>query len=171
MSFAPESINPLQLQSFPLAWRKAFPDCPCIYFAILDKKILYIGRSQSLGKRWMNHHRYIELEEIGDVRIAWIQVSSPELLPLIEDALIKYFKPLLNRRGVKKRRLSFGRGRGNPNPVQKLTPIGASALDDSPLSVRVSAELAQYVRSLPNRGEWLRKAIARQVEEDLKNAG
>lgn len=61
--------------------------------------------------------------------------------------------------------------RGNPNPAQKLTPIGASAMAALPLAVRVPVEIDNYVRSLPNRTEWLRKAIARQVEEDLKNAG
>lgn len=171
MVFAPESVKPLNLPSLPLTWRKAFPDCPCVYFAILGKKILYIGRSYSLNKRWSNHHRCTELEEAGDVRIAWIQVSEAELLPLIEAALIKYFKPLLNRTGVKVSKQPSGRNRGNPNFTFRIKPKGEKPLAKRMIGVRLPEELDKYVRSLPNRTEWLRKAIARQVEEDLKETG
>lgn len=34
------------------------------------------------------------------------------------------------------------------------------------LSVRVSHEIDKYVRSLPNRAEWLRKAITDAYERD-----
>jgi hypothetical protein len=37
---------------------------------------------------------------------------------------------------------------------------------ESPLSVRVSVEIDQYVRSLPNRTEWLRKVIEEAVERE-----
>jgi hypothetical protein len=57
--------------------------------------------------------------------------------------------------------------RGNPNPKQKLKPrIYEETMAEIPLSVRVDAKTAEYVRSLPNRTEWLRKAIAAQVERD-----
>jgi hypothetical protein len=36
----------------------------------------------------------------------------------------------------------------------------------SPVSVLLPAEIDIYVRSLPNRTEWLRQAIAAQVERD-----
>ncbi len=57
--------------------------------------------------------------------------------------------------------------RGNPNPSQKLMPKGDTAMAVSPLAVRVPIYIDEYVRSLPDRTEWLRKAIARQMEEDL----
>ena len=40
-------------------------------------------------------------------------------------------------------------------------------MSETPLSVRVPVDLDNYVRSLPNRTEWLREAIAekRQREE------
>ncbi len=57
--------------------------------------------------------------------------------------------------------------RGNPNPSQKLAPMGDKAMAVSPLAVRVPIYIDEYVRSLPDRTEWLRKAIARQMEEDL----
>lgn len=40
-----------------------------------------------------------------------------------------------------------------------------------PVGVALPVDADNYVRSLPDRAEWLRKAIARQIEEDLKNAG
>lgn len=61
--------------------------------------------------------------------------------------------------------------KGNPNPKQKLKPsVYERAMADVPLSVRVDVEIAAYVRSLPNRTEWLRQAIAAQVERDLQQA-
>ncbi len=35
-----------------------------------------------------------------------------------------------------------------------------------PLSVRVNAQLDKFVRSLPNRTEWLREAIAEKYERE-----
>lgn len=58
----------------------------------------------------------------------------------------------------------------NPNPKSPIKRIYEEEMAAAPLSVRVSADFDKYVRSLPNRTEWLRKAIARQIEEDLKNA-
>ena len=39
------------------------------------------------------------------------------------------------------------------------------------VAVKLPLDLHEYVRSLPNRAEWLRTAIARQMEEDLNNKG
>lgn len=58
----------------------------------------------------------------------------------------------------------------NPNPNSPIKRIYEEEMAAAPLSVRVSADFDKYVRSRPNRTEWLRKAIARQIEEDLKNA-
>ena len=40
----------------------------------------------------------------------------------------------------------------------------------TPVSVLLTAKDDAYVRSLPNRTEWLRKAIAAQVERDLQES-
>lgn len=50
MVFAPESVKPLNLPSLPLTWRKAFPDCPAIYFAISDKKFFILGEVKVWAK-------------------------------------------------------------------------------------------------------------------------
>ncbi len=58
-------------------------------------------------------------------------------------------------------------GKGNPNPKQKLKPrIYEQTMAETPLSVRVDIETAAYVRSLPNRTEWLRRALAEAIVRD-----
>jgi hypothetical protein len=42
---------------------------------------------------------------------------------------------------------------------------------EKPLSVRVEADIDAYVRSLANRTEWLRQAIAEKYERDLQEKG
>lgn len=37
---------------------------------------------------------------------------------------------------------------------------------EQPLSVRVGVKIDQYVRSLPNRAEWLRSAIEEKYEKE-----
>lgn len=58
--------------------------------------------------------------------------------------------------------------RGNPNPKHKLTPVYDEPVADSPVSVKLPISLDEYVRSLPNRTEWLRAAIATQAAKDLQ---
>ena len=40
---------------------------------------------------------------------------------------------------------------------------------ERPISVRLSVEIDEKVRSLPNRTEWLREAIAEKLEREQKN--
>lgn len=53
---------------------------------------------------------------------------------------------------------------GNPqnfnNPQKKFAPL--------PLTVRVEEDLYDYVRSRPDRTEWLRRVIAEAVEKEEK---
>ncbi len=91
------SISPLTLPSVFLEERSKLPDTSCIYFAINSQgAIQYIGRSVNLRQRWLAHHRYHQLEKMGDVKIAYLSVDSPELLYEIEKALIEWFQPPLN---------------------------------------------------------------------------
>lgn len=39
---------------------------------------------------------------------------------------------------------------------------------EKPLSVRVEVDIDAYVRSLPNRTEWLREVIADAYERDIQ---
>ena len=54
----------------------------------------------------------------------------------------------------------------NPNPRFKLKSTSLEPLAESPIAVRLSVDLDKAVRSLPNRTEWLREAIAEKLERD-----
>lgn len=82
------------LPSLPLSKRCEFPACPAIYLVVgEDQKVLYIGRTVNLRQRWKTHHKYSAFSRINSVRLAWLEVTDLYLLPPIEEALIKYFKP------------------------------------------------------------------------------
>lgn len=92
----PSTINLLALPSLPLTSRSTLPTCPAVYFVLSDDHVLYIGRSCNLQQRWVTHHRYSQLKEINNARIAWLECSDSSLLPEIEAALIEHFQPSLN---------------------------------------------------------------------------
>lgn len=56
----------------------------------------------------------------------------------------------------------------NPNPTYKIQQKYSEPLAKINLSVKVGLKLDEYVRSLPNRAEWLRQAIAEKYERDKK---
>ncbi|MBD2211890.1 GIY-YIG nuclease family protein [Nostoc linckia FACHB-104] len=94
----PSTINPLALPSMPLGWKKALPKCACIYFAIdASNQVQYIGQTHNLKTRWINHHRLKHLQDMDGVRLAWMEISDTSLLPEIEQALIAWFDPPINR--------------------------------------------------------------------------
>jgi len=92
----PAPVDPLALPSLLLTDRSQLPVCPAVYFALDGDHVLYVGRSGNLQQRWMAHHRYNQLKEFNNVRIAWLECSDTNLLPEIEAALIEYFQPSLN---------------------------------------------------------------------------
>lgn len=95
---APELINPLELPSLPLEWRRGLPKCRACYLAIKSNgEVLYVGQTQNLQKRWKSHH-FLKTLDLAGTRIAWLEVSDESLLPAIEAALIEYFHPPLNKR-------------------------------------------------------------------------
>ncbi|HEY9874498.1 MAG TPA: GIY-YIG nuclease family protein [Candidatus Obscuribacterales bacterium] len=86
------------LPSLSLSKKGELPRVPAIYFCISESdEILYIGRTINLASRWQQHHRYSQLQTMGQVKLAWLQVSSPAYLPDMEKALIMRYKPRLNR--------------------------------------------------------------------------
>lgn len=93
----PESIDLASLPWLPLEEKAAFPKRPSIYFAIDNwGDVQYIGRSVNTKQRWAQHHKYATLSSMVGVRIAYLFVDAPELLPEIEKALIQWFQPPLN---------------------------------------------------------------------------
>lgn len=99
-----DKVSLLNLPSLPLSCRKQFPSCPAIYFVLAAEKVLYVGRTINLVNRWAGHHRLAELENIEEVKIAWMEVNDFTLLPSVEKVLIQYLKPTLNNQPVKIRR-------------------------------------------------------------------
>ncbi len=80
---SPESIDLSVLPSLAITDRKQFPAIPCVYFAIDSQGVVqYIGQTSCLSSRWANHHRFDQLESLGDVCIAY-QIHIPNT----EDAL------------------------------------------------------------------------------------
>lgn len=94
----PASLDISSLPWLPLSEQNAFPQRPTIYFAIDSTGLIqYIGRSVNPRQRWKSHHQFNNLSKIGQIRIAYLFVDSPDLLPDIERALIQWFKPPLNK--------------------------------------------------------------------------
>lgn len=90
-----ETLDLSSLPSLPLSDRKQLPAIPCIYFAMSSGTVQYIGMSKNLQQRWSNHHQLCKLSE--STNIVWLEISNPSLLPEIENALIQWFKPPLNK--------------------------------------------------------------------------
>lgn len=100
MKFVASSIKPFSLPSVPLSKRSLLPDLPGCYFVLAGRKILYIGKANSLLERWKNHHRYEELQAVPRVKIVPLVFSKTVKLLQIEARLIEHFKPTLNRTSV-----------------------------------------------------------------------
>lgn len=97
MKFNPTAVDLATLPWLPLEDRSAFPKRACIYFAIDSLgTVQYIGRSVNARQRWSQHHKYEDLTEVGGVKIAYLFIDAPELLPEIEKALITHFQPPFN---------------------------------------------------------------------------
>ena len=108
LAIDPEDLNPLALPSLSLESRHNLPDKSAIYFVLdEDDEILYIGKAVSLVKRWRGHHRLAQLEQLGNVRIAWMECDAL-LINSLETGCITHFKPLFNKitQGWKYRQLT-----------------------------------------------------------------
>lgn len=55
---------------------------------------------------------------------------------------------------------------GNPNPKFKFKSEYEGQVAEKPVSVKLPVEVDQFVRSLPNRTEWLRRVIVEAVERE-----
>ena len=66
-------------------------------YAVLDRnRVMYIGRTGDLRKRWSSgHHRYHQAEKLKDPRLAWMLLRKSEISQ-IETVLIKQYRPAWN---------------------------------------------------------------------------
>ena len=95
----PKLMDPFKLPSLRLSQLKELPPCVAIYFAIdEEQRVLYVGKTKNLNKRWKNHDRIPKLQEMdkeSPVAIAW-KSWNPEGLDEAEKYFISTFQPLLN---------------------------------------------------------------------------
>lgn len=93
------AVNVSSLPRASLSDRRTFPELSCVYLAV-DKfnAVQYVGLASNLRTRWASHHRLQQLQNMGDIKIAWLQVPDVELLEEIEKVLINHFNPVLNRK-------------------------------------------------------------------------
>jgi len=141
-----EAVNPLTLPSLSLQERRSLPECAAVYFVLNGNEILYIGGTVNLAQRWLAHHRWYQLVEMGDgIRLAWLECSDTVLLLEIEAALIKHFQPTLNR-----------------------TPVIG---DKVTVSVIVTKEVHDKLKRLANSKRWsVSQTGAVLIEEGLDRA-
>lgn len=92
--------NLSQLPFVFLSESDQLPDHSGIYFVIdSDNKVLYIGQTKSLVKRWKGHHRkhqFLQITEKSFIKIAWL-ICAVEDLTSAESYLINYYRPLYNQ--------------------------------------------------------------------------
>jgi excinuclease UvrABC nuclease subunit len=144
--FSPDTIDLKALPWLPLDEKASFPKRPVIYFAIDSlSQIQYIGRSVNCRQRWSDHHRYQDLTDIGNIRIHFLFIDSPELLDKIEYALIEWFNPSLN---IQLKHLHF-ESKKSDNEVERSRIQKAFRLDE--IVVDGLGELAKRKNSSANR--------------------
>jgi excinuclease UvrABC nuclease subunit len=90
----PAQIDLTALPSLSLAQRQTLPRCAALYFVVEpDNTIVYIGRAVSLQQRWKSHRCVHLYAGQPQMRLVWLAVSDPTLLPGIETACIAFFEP------------------------------------------------------------------------------
>lgn len=95
-----ESTKSFDITSLPtvlLDNKDRLPNVSAIYFVLSQQnKILYIGQSKALNKRWKHHQKLKDISQYESVKIAYLVFSIPDFLFEIEQALIRHFNPSLN---------------------------------------------------------------------------
>lgn len=179
-AIAPETIDLLTLPSLPISQTRQLPSIPAVYLVLsnTDSKVLYVGKSANIKKRWQTHHLlvYLKLAMTETVKIAWLEIDKTKSLNLTEKRLIGYFKPELNIKSIgfelpKKRKRAKNDSsetkyhfdtQGNfksPNPEPMAKRI---------IGVRLPVSVDLEVREVAGEAlaEWVRQAIAEKLARD-----
>src|ERR1051325_55801 len=91
-----KTIELASLPSVPFAELRLLPHASGVYFACdLEGRVLYVGQTQNLYRRWKVHHRFARLQDMGCMRLAW-HLCAFEHLEEIEYAMIQHYNPPLN---------------------------------------------------------------------------
>jgi excinuclease UvrABC nuclease subunit len=99
-TFAAEAL--LGVQDFtvfphlPAYQHRQFPDIAAIYIAFdPPNEVIYIGRTQSLKKRWRGCRTHPWLKAVCKIQVAWFLVEVAQQ-PALEKLLIEHYRPLGN---------------------------------------------------------------------------
>jgi DNA-binding Xre family transcriptional regulator len=91
------------MPSMPVADRKIFPEEGVVYIVWGEKKLLYIGQTKNLRKRFLHHHRLIEFLN-SDTNVSWFSEEECNRLE-VESALIDLLDPELNNSEIPKKEI------------------------------------------------------------------
>jgi predicted GIY-YIG superfamily endonuclease len=98
LNFSSEKLPFINFSEF-----NQLPTCAGIYFVLDSNNIVcYVGKSENIQKRWKNHHRKHQIEEIHlkyPVKIFWLAWNIEDL-DTAEKYFIDRYKPLLNNTKV-----------------------------------------------------------------------
>ncbi len=61
----------------------------------------------------------------------------------------------------------MGRGRPGGNPEAMAKPLYGEPMANKSFCLKLPIELDQFLRSLPNKAEWVREAIAEKRQREL----
>jgi hypothetical protein len=143
----PEMLSLSELPSLPLRERKSLPVYPAIYFLLDGEKVLYIGKTQNLRRRWSAHFREKQAPE--NSRIAWLELEEVALLGRVEKIFIKYFNPSLN-------------GVGSPHRSGERVSV---QFDDENLLKRIEEMAIDEERPVSRQVLLLAKAAVELIDE------
>jgi predicted GIY-YIG superfamily endonuclease len=106
-----DNFNLNNLPSVKLLDKEKLPAVSGIYFAIdNNNQLWYIGKAQNIYKRWINHHRYYQLEKINKknpIILRWHECENDEnTLIQLENHFIEYYFPALNQTQVEARKIT-----------------------------------------------------------------
>lgn len=83
-------------KSLPLTSAKELPDICAVYFVVDSSgKVLYVGATKALGRRWRTHSRKKDFAKHNASSIEWESVS-PRRLGRVEQDAIERLRPILN---------------------------------------------------------------------------
>lgn len=88
--------EPLHLPFVNLDELKNLPSIRACYFVLDNDKILYIGRTENLKKRWVSHHIMRNHDLPDSIKIAWYEALPFWSLEKMERSLIKDYRPKIN---------------------------------------------------------------------------
>lgn len=93
-------MNIDDLPSLAFEQRAMLPEIPALYFVVGIDGIMYIGQTQNLRARWVQHHK-APLMRVGHFVIYWQELShyDPDTTDAETDA-IALFAPKWNNRAV-----------------------------------------------------------------------